>query len=381
MDSFLWKIYIYRFLDAFKLIGVIFTLLFQHNGLNPFQISLLIGIWSATQLLLEVPLGVLADKFSRRDLLIIAVVLLAIGFSFWLHGGFVFYALGFILWGVKNALTSGTLESFVYDELNNYDKVELYEKVNGKMEGAFWIGVMLSAAFGGLIAEISFNLVLISSITTSILSGLTLLTIRNVKATRSTGETKYFIVLKKALKEIKHNSRLLQIIVFICLIFAVYGAADEYWPLIFNDFGINLGFVGILVALVYGSFSLAGYTIHLFDSNKFKNIDYFLIAISGILFITVGLIKSVYLLPLVFLGIYLFKIANIKFDAKFQHSIQSDQRATVSSLKSLSFEIVYLLFVVTFGFISTKLGLTSVLYLLGGLILFWVIILRPKLNH
>ena len=69
--------------------------------MNPFQISILISIWSATQLLLEVPLGAVADKYPRRNLLIIALLIHAVGFVFWLKGGFIFYAIGFILWGFK----------------------------------------------------------------------------------------------------------------------------------------------------------------------------------------------------------------------------------------------------------------------------------------
>lgn len=378
MKSFLWKIYIYRFLDAFKLIGVIFTLLFQHNGLNPFQISLLISIWSATQLLLEVPLGVVADKFPRRDLLIIALLLLAAGYGFWLHGGFLFYAIGFILWGIKNALTSGTLESFVYDELKSLNQEHSYEKVNGKMEGAFYLGVMFSAIFGGLVAQLSFNLALIASIITTILAAFTLLTIKSVKAVQSTGESDYFKVLREALVEIKSNTTLLQIIAFTCLVFAIYGAADEYWALIYNELGINIGFIGFLVALVYGLFSLAGYTLHFFDDKKIKNIESVLIIVSGLLFILVGILKSIAVLPLAFVGIYLFRVANLKFDVKLQHAINAHQRATISSLKSLSFEVVYMVFVLFFGFISSKLGVTSILYFLGGLVIFWVLVFGFK---
>ena len=75
MKQFILKMSIYRFLDAVKFIGVIFVLLFAHNGMDPFQISILISIWSATQLFLEVPLGTVADKYPRRNLLIIALLI------------------------------------------------------------------------------------------------------------------------------------------------------------------------------------------------------------------------------------------------------------------------------------------------------------------
>src|SRR5688572_30134248 len=101
MKSFLWKIYISRFLDAANLIGVIFVLFFSYWGLNPFEISLLIAIWSVTTILTEVPFGVLADTYSRKNLLIVGLILKAVGFGFWMMGGFLNYAIGFIFWGMK----------------------------------------------------------------------------------------------------------------------------------------------------------------------------------------------------------------------------------------------------------------------------------------
>lgn len=373
MDSFLSKLYLFRFLEAFKLVGVIFTLLFQHNGLDPFQISLLIGVWSVTQLVLEVPFGTVADKYPRRNVMIVGLILFALGMVLWLQGGFLFYALGFILWGAKNALISGTLEAFVYDELKSYNKEDLYEKVNGKLETWFWAGVTISAAIGGFVASINFQYVILATILSTLVSIGLLLTIRSVRQVHSTGEEKYLSILGKALKEIRGNGHLLYLMILFCVIFSVYGAADEYWPLVYENFGIDLKYVGILVALGYGIFSIAGSSLSVFNKLKIPYIEYLFLILSGVLFIIVGLGKSVTLLPLLFVAFLLFKVAHIKFDVKFQHSI-INSRATISSLKSLLFEVIYLGFILGFGFSSTKLGMISVPYVLGALIILFTII-------
>lgn len=376
MDSFIWKMSVYRFLDAVKLIGVIFVLFFAHNGMNPFQISILISIWSITSFLLEVPLGTVADKYSRRNLLIIALLVHVVGFIFWLKGGFIFYALGFVLWGFKNALVSGTQEAFVFDELKVHGKESLYEKVNGKLESAFWIGITVSAVLGGLVASINYNLVIVFSIVTTLLAIVALLTIKSVKPTRSTGEVKYFDVLKEAITEIKTNTTLWGIIAFFCLIFATYGAADEYWALIYQALGLPVAIVGIFVAIGYGFFTLAGWTLHLFDNDKIRGREHYLLLVSAVIFILAGLLKSFISIPLIFLAMYIFKIAHLKFDAKFQYAIKSDQRATVSSLKSLIFEFVYMGFVLMFGFTSEKIGITSMMYILGVLLAVWLAVFK-----
>ncbi len=381
MKQFILKMSIYRFLDAVKFIGVIFVLLFAHNGMDPFQISILISIWSATQLFLEVPLGTVADKYPRRNLLIIALLIHAIGFVFWLKGDFLFYVIGFILWGTKNALTSGTLEAFVYDELKSFGKESSYEEVNGKLESAFWVGITVSAVLGGLIATVSYNLVLILSIITTLLAVFALLTIKSVRPVQTTGETKYLVVLKEAILEIKNNNTLIGIIVFFCLIFATYGAADEYWALIYQALELPLSVIGMFVALGYGSFVVAGWTLKFFNNGYIKGREHLLLVLSAIIFIIAGLLKSYISIPLIFLGMYIFKVAHLKFDAIFQYAIKSDQRATISSLKSLIYEIVYMGFVLFFGFTSEKLGMISVVYLLGILLIGWLFIFERRLNR
>jgi len=373
-ENFLKKIYISRFFDTFILIGVIFTLLFSKSGLSTFQISLLITIWSIVTLALEVPTGILADKFSRRNLLVIGLLIRAVGFAFWIAGGFINYAIGFVLWGIKNCLHSGTFESFVYDELKMCNVEKKYEKISGKIDGISSIGLMLSAIIGGWLASYSFTLVLIASIVATLISAIAIFSTKPVKAFKSTGETKYFSILKEAVQNIRTTPSLLFVIAFICLVFATYGAVDEYWALIYENLGISTAVIGIFVSVVYGLFSMAGYTVDYFNKLPIKNIEYHLIGIAGVLFLLVGLFKSIWLLPIAFLAIYLIKVANIKFEAQLQHRIKSNQRATIFSIKSLVFEFVYMGFVLFFGFIADKTSVVSILPIAGAIILISVVV-------
>ena len=96
----------------------VYTLLFSDTGLSVWQISSLFVIWSVSSLVLEVPSGALADATSRRRLLILGPLLTAVAFALWVAApGCWVFALGFVLWGLKSALTSGALEALVYEEL------------------------------------------------------------------------------------------------------------------------------------------------------------------------------------------------------------------------------------------------------------------------
>jgi len=364
MQRFLIKFYIFRFLEAFKLVGIIFSLLFAAGGLNPFQISLLISIWSATQMICEVPFGVMADMYPRRNVLILAILVFIAGMFMWLKGGFIFYALGFVFWGMKNALMSGTMEAFVYDELKMYGSESGYEKVNGGADSIFWIGITLSTILGGIVANISYNYVIWATILTAIISAVPLLLLKPAQIIKSTRESKYLATLKSAFYEMKSNKILLRLTVIFCLLFALYGAADEFWPLIYKSLNFSPTTIGIILAAGYGIFALAGNTLHLY-----KNKETLLLIASALLFIFAGVLNLQISIPIIFLGLYFIKVAHLKFDATFQHTIETGERATVSSLKSLVFEIIYMIFVLTFGAISNRFGLIWVVTMLGILLL------------
>ena len=108
------------------------TLLFSDTGLSVWQISSLFVIWSVSGLVLEVPSGAWADATSRRRLLVIGPLPTSAAFALWVGSpGYWVFAVGFLLWGLKGALTSGALEALVYDELQRLGATEQYAASDG----------------------------------------------------------------------------------------------------------------------------------------------------------------------------------------------------------------------------------------------------------
>ena len=56
----------------------LYALLFLDTGLSATDVSLLFAAWSLTAVLTEVPAGALADRWSRRGVLVVAGVLEAV---------------------------------------------------------------------------------------------------------------------------------------------------------------------------------------------------------------------------------------------------------------------------------------------------------------
>src|SRR3712207_2529409 len=89
----------------------LYALLFLDTGLSDAQISLLFAVWSVTAFATEVPAGALADRWSRRGVLVLGGVLEAAGFVVWTAArSFWAFLAGLVGWGVAGPPWSGAAE-------------------------------------------------------------------------------------------------------------------------------------------------------------------------------------------------------------------------------------------------------------------------------
>ncbi|MFN2181639.1 MAG: MFS transporter [Candidatus Promineifilaceae bacterium] len=107
---------------ATGLVLPIFVLFMQSRGLGLMQIGIIMGAYSVTVVLLELPTGGLADAVGRKKVSllansidILASIIIFFSFSFW---GFL---LGMLFMGVSRALNSGALDAWYVDSLQAAD--------------------------------------------------------------------------------------------------------------------------------------------------------------------------------------------------------------------------------------------------------------------
>lgn len=127
-------------IDAIPLYPL-YALLFASRGMSQAAISALFALWAAVSLIAEVPTGALADRVSRRAMLVAASVFQAAGFATWILWPRPWaFALGFVLWGIGTSLISGTLEALVYDGLAAEGASSLYARVRGRVAAWGMVG-------------------------------------------------------------------------------------------------------------------------------------------------------------------------------------------------------------------------------------------------
>jgi len=147
-------LYIAAFFQSFVLWYTIEKLFMQHIGFNNATIGLMVALYSAVMLVFEIPSGILADRWSRRGVLIVASFCLSLsalvcGLS---HSTGV-YLVGAMLWGVFFACYSGMYDSIIYDTIiETTGKSKLYDHIFGRVQVMESIALIISSILGALLA-------------------------------------------------------------------------------------------------------------------------------------------------------------------------------------------------------------------------------------
>ncbi|MDT0396911.1 MFS transporter, partial [Streptomyces edwardsiae] len=246
-------LYGYAFLDDFILLYPVYALLFSDAGLSVWQISSLFAVWSVTGVLLEVPSGVWADSVSRRLLLWAGPLLTGAGFVLWVavpsYGAF---AVGFLLWGAGGALGSGALEALVYDELSRLGAAGRYARVMGRARAAGMVAVMAAMGLAGpVLAWGGHTAVGAASVLVCVLTAVVALRFPEHRAGGAGRRESGIGVLRGGLAEVRADRSVRGALLLVPAVSAVWGALDEYTPLLVRGTGVADGTVPYLLLLIW----------------------------------------------------------------------------------------------------------------------------------
>ncbi|MFF2215755.1 MFS transporter [Streptomyces antibioticus] len=323
----------------------VYALLFADTGLSVWQISSLFVLWSATGVLLEVPSGAWADAFSRRALLWLGPLLGAVGFALWVlvpsYGAF---AAGFVLWGVRGALGSGALEALVYEELERFGAAHRYAWVMGRAHAVGQAAAMAAMGLAGpLFAAHGYPAVGAASVLACLLCAATATRFPEHRVpadgTDGTDGTGWAATLRAGLGEAHRDRSVRGALLLVPAVSAVWGALDEYTPLLVRDTGVADATVPYLLMLLWAGVTagslLAG------PAERLGRTGFaVLLALSALALAAGAATGSPAGIALVALAFGGFQLATVLADVRLQHRIEDGARATLTSVASLGTEAV-----------------------------------------
>ena len=328
----------YRFVRELAPIYATYAILIVDYGVSPLELSILLSAWSASAIVFELPSGALADRLSRRWLLMSACLFKSACFFVWmLYPTFWGFLCGFVLWGLESAIRSGAEEALVYEAVQRERTGSHFERVFGRGAAAGSLGTGLAFLAGGyLVDSVGFDLVLVISVVSPLLGALLVWTWPDSSSAQGRPPQLSFArTLASGIGSVLGSRFLLAVVAMAVLFTPIWGGVDEFLGVfLLEKRQVSITFVGIVYAAATGANAVAVVVAHRFVGGGLKRVS----AIYGLA--TVMLFGSVFLpgpfgaLPLV-ISLGLNGLASILLDGLLQRAADDATRATTASVKGL----------------------------------------------
>ncbi len=136
----------------------VLSLILLSKGLSLSKLSLVLGLYALSVVILELPTGIAADILGRKNVFCLSLLVSMGSFSTILFGhGLFLMCVGMILYGLSRALASGSFDALFIDwYIEAYGKDKLH-KVTTRLEVLDALGLSLGSITGGLLPIISKN--------------------------------------------------------------------------------------------------------------------------------------------------------------------------------------------------------------------------------
>jgi MFS family permease len=300
------------------------------------------------------------------------------------------FAAGFALWGTAEALSSGTEEGLIYDNLKSENRESEFTAIYGR--GRFYasLGAMAAIISSGILANfISINAI---SVLSALICAASLIFIYPVKEKNYYSERLekedigFLQTFSEAARLCVKNSKILIGMVFLVFIVSVVtGYLDEYDALIIDDFKMGYIWVSVILAVRFIFIALGNHIAAKVEEKLQSKNAAFILAIGASLFLfAFAALWNHYAIPLMGIACLIMTIAEVIQIDTIQREINEEGRSTVMSFYSIGVNTVMILFSLIYALLAGIYSLQmvyvfiSIYCVLGAVLMFFVNLAAKK---
>jgi MFS family permease len=351
----------FNFFSSFRLYGVVAVIYFrQITGSYALGLSIY-AIANIARAAFEIPTGIYSDKLGRSICLRLGALVSVLSVACYAIGQhYAILVIGAVLEGACWAFFSGNTDALLYESLAEHSEQDRYHDALGRVNSALELAGFLASVLGGLIASVSFGVLLWLSVIPQMVALAISTGFRDPAIHRETSESIVFH-LKEALSYYVSNWRLRTL--SLAQIISV-GVGEAAWSLqaAFYNTLLPVWAVGVMISLNYLasiiSFRLSGRLI-----DRFKALN--LLLFSTIYSRVLGFIALLY--PTV-LSPLLMATASVTYgptvvaqNTLLQTEFNDKQRATMASINSLAGGCFFAVFAIFLGACADRFGTANAL--------------------
>ena len=335
------------------------------------------SVANIAQFLFEVPTGIFSDLIGRKRTMVCGACAAVLSLVFYAIGGtYLALLVGGMFEGLARAFYSGNNEAFLHDTLAETGQQAAYQEYLGKTSSMFQAALGVSALLGGIIAAVSFSLVLWVSVIPMVLALLVSLRFANPKPTHAAASANAFAHLRLAFVKTIRNPRLRTLSIASVMTFAIGESSwlmrsafvERLWPVWALGIAqmLSNGFAAV-------GFYFAGRFIKRFGEIRLLGTGYVFSQTIQLF----ALISQTVLSPFIqSLDSLFFGINSVAVGGLLQREFTTEQRATMGSLNSFAGSIAFAIFSLLLGALADRIGVvgalvTASLLSIIPLFLFW----------
>ena len=348
------KNYLYLFLSNAGLSNAIWVLFLAYRGMSLVQIGILEAIFHITSFIMEIPTGIIADKFGRKTSRVIGRLMAFLSTIIMIKSySFISFAFALAINAISYNLESGAGDALIYDTLLTLKEEKEYMKIKGIQE-IFYQGASIFALLvGGYIATYSYETAYKITLLINLAALIQSLWFIEPKIHKKDDINNLTMLthIKQSVSVIKNNKQIITYMMFIEGFSILYTTLYFYIQNYFKSLGHTEFWIGSFIATA-SLLSIIG------SANAYKIENLLgrnrLIICSGIfsllLFAVIGFsnIEVIGFLLLSIVESLLFVI----FSDYINQLIPSESRATLLSFQAMIFSIMMIILFPLVGFIA-----------------------------
>lgn len=341
--SILRPLYIWGFIEALVFWYAIEKVLWNSVGITADQIIILGVLAQSSQILIEVPSSIIADRWSRRKTLMTssAFMLLAIIIVLSIQS-FLSFAIMSVVWAFYFAFQSGTINAYIYDLLKEKGEQSQYRKATSRYTTFLISGLLVASLGASILVKVGdlFTPYWVTIIPT-VIAIILMWRMHDPQVDRTEKSTGTAINhVRNSLQGISQKKWLGFIFIALSLVMAGRFVWYEYYQLYALKQSIAPVLFGVMSALIHTGNLLGAEFAHRVKSpNRILMVSFAILGMTtvSLAFIS-GSIAIMVFLTACFFGT---QAATIVLDESVQHETESELRATTLSLMGLTSRIFF----------------------------------------
>ncbi len=342
--KFLWNLVFWYSVEKLFMVSI---------GFNNETIAVMVAVYAGMSVLMEVPSGVLADRWSRKGVLALGALCLAISSVVGgLSHSLPIYIISAIFWGFFDALNSGTDSAIVYDTLmEERGDSKDYEKEYGIYQSIGGIGLLIAGIVGGVLGEtIDLRSAYFFTIPTTLAACLFMLKFRDSRAHHESQETHLRKHLVDTFGAIFKNRNLIFILITMFAISLANGLLGEMHQLWYIALAAPVLFFGVAGSIINATWGFGGLLARYLTAKRTVMLSLAVIAITALTLVFVR--NIVIILVAQFIFMMMANATSTAMTGQMHRQLPSRVRAGAGSAANTAMRLVNVPTVLLFGWVA-----------------------------